>query len=133
MPRVPYSVWQKMTPAQQAKQRASLKPRRKTYRAAGNKPISRGSGPQLGTTIVSNTMPIFSAKTTRALRYSDYFQLTTTSGAVSTYVFAANGLYDPNITGTGHQPMGFDQLLQFYNHYQNLYKLNHTHHRPVIF
>lgn len=118
MPRVSYAVWQKMTPAQQARQRAAVnKPRRKTYRAAGSGRISRGAGPQLGTTIVSNNMPIFAARTTRNLRYSDSFQLTTTAGAVSSYVFAVNGMYDPNITGTGHQPMGFDQMLQFYNHY----------------
>ncbi len=45
------------------------------------------------------------------------------SGAVGIYQFAANGMYDPDITGTGHQPLGFDQWLGtstttgFYNHY----------------
>jgi hypothetical protein len=33
------------------------------------------------------------------------------------YVFSANGCYDPNITGTGHQPRGFDQLIALYDHY----------------
>jgi len=28
-----------------------------------------------------------------------------------------NGLYDPNFTGVGHQPYGFDQLTPFYNNY----------------
>jgi len=31
------------------------------------------------------------------------------------YVFRCNDLYDPNYTGTGHQPTGFDQLMALYN------------------
>lgn len=38
-------------------------------------------------------------------------------GGATEYNFSANGLYDPNISGTGHQPMGFDQLMEFYDHY----------------
>lgn len=33
------------------------------------------------------------------------------------YNYAANGCYDPNITGTGHQPAGFDQWMAWYSHY----------------
>lgn len=36
---------------------------------------------------------------------------------MANYVFSANGLYDPNITGTGHQPAGFDQMMIFFDHY----------------
>lgn len=39
------------------------------------------------------------------------------AGITGVHVFSANGLYDPNITGTGHQPTGFDQMMQFYDHY----------------
>lgn len=39
------------------------------------------------------------------------------AGAPANYVFSCNGLYDPNITGTGHQPRGFDQLMALYDHY----------------
>ena len=38
-------------------------------------------------------------------------------GAASIRVWAANGLYDPDITSTGHQPRGFDQLMALYDHY----------------
>jgi len=45
------------------------------------------------------------------------------SGAVAQYQFTCNGMYDPDVTGTGHQPIGFDQWMGtssttgFYNHY----------------
>jgi len=34
-----------------------------------------------------------------------------------TYVYCQNGLYDPDITGVGHQPRGFDQLEELYTRY----------------
>lgn len=36
---------------------------------------------------------------------------------IAWYNFSANGLYDPNITGTGHQPLGYDQMMLMYDHY----------------
>lgn len=38
-------------------------------------------------------------------------------GTPSTQVYSMNGLYDPNITGVGHQPIGFDQVMPLYDHY----------------
>lgn len=61
--------------------------------------------------------PVFPARTTRRLRYSTNITLSSTVGAVATHVFSANGLFDPDITSTGHQPMGFDQLMLSYEHY----------------
>lgn len=52
------------------------------------------------------------------LRYTEPFSINPLVGSAAWHVFSANGLYDPNITGGGHQPMGFDQLMTFYNHYE---------------
>lgn len=32
-------------------------------------------------------------------------------------MFSLSSLYDPDATGTGHQPIGFDQLITMYDHY----------------
>lgn len=62
------------------------------------------------------------AKVSQQLRcemtYSEYaVSLDPGAGVTASYVFAANGLYDPNVTGAGHQPMGFDQIIALYNQY----------------
>jgi len=58
-------------------------------------------------------------KTRRAiLRYTEHVtSITSTLGALGSYVFRANGCYDPNYSSTGHQPMGWDQWSALYNHY----------------
>jgi len=43
--------------------------------------------------------------------------LTSTTGAPGYYFFSVNGAYDPNITGTGHQPLGFDEQMTRFNQY----------------
>lgn len=50
-------------------------------------------------------------------KYVDTFVLTSTAGSTSSHLFSVNGLYDPNITATGHQPSYFDTLTPIYNHY----------------
>jgi hypothetical protein len=49
-------------------------------------------------------------------RYVDNFTLNS-AGPLVKNTFSANGLYDVDITGVGHQPMGFDQCKLFYTHY----------------
>lgn len=52
------------------------------------------------------------------LRYgAASLNFTATTGLVGTYVFTANGLFDPNITGGSLQPAGFQQLMSLYEHY----------------
>ncbi len=61
--------------------------------------------------------PLFPASVRKRgqLYYESALGLTApTSGNVVTYFFTANGMFDPNITGTGHQPIGFDQMMLMY-------------------
>lgn len=55
----------------------------------------------------------------KALTYFEAFTLDPSvgGGVAAAYVLSANGLYDPNITGIGHQPTGFDQLMAIYGDY----------------
>jgi len=69
------------------------------------------------TSITELWTPIAPARRTCRLRYSDYCALSSASGVIAAYVFTANGLYDPNRTGTGHQPLGFDQMMLSYEHF----------------
>lgn len=50
-------------------------------------------------------------------RYVEYVTLTSTTGAIGSYSFRANGMFDPNYTSTGHQPLYFDQVAAIYNHF----------------
>lgn len=36
-------------------------------------------------------------------------------GVAATYQFALSSLFDPNVTGVGHQPSGFDQYMAMYS------------------
>lgn len=51
------------------------------------------------------------------MRYHTTTQLTCTSGIPSAHNYSCNSLYDPDFTGAGHQPMGYDQMALLYNHY----------------
>lgn len=52
------------------------------------------------------------------LRYIDSdITLDAAAGLTADYVFRANSVFDPDYTGTGHQPMGRDQWSEVYNRY----------------
>ena len=51
------------------------------------------------------------------LRYSELIPISVSTGTIGSYVFSANSLFDPDVTGTGIQPLYFDQLMALYDHY----------------
>jgi len=59
----------------------------------------------------------FPKKMQMNMKYLENTVITSTTGNFAAYNWSCNGLYDPNITGTGHQPMYFDQMTALYNHY----------------
>lgn len=50
----------------------------------------------------------------RVLQYATTFTMTVTAGLLDRHVFRANSCYDPDLTGVGHQPYGFDQYMALY-------------------
>jgi hypothetical protein len=67
----------------------------------------------------SRTTPLFPAtKRLTNMTYYDYSQqLSAAAGFCASRFFIANGLFDPDISGSGHQPMGFDQMMALYTTY----------------
>lgn len=50
-------------------------------------------------------------------KYVEGGTLSCTSGVVAKQVFLMNSMYDPNQTGSGHQPILFDNMSLLYNHF----------------
>ena len=81
--------------------------RRRMYRTARKKFTGNAMRPTV--------MPL---KYKFSTRYVDtYKTIGSPAGSVALYLYCANGLFDPDISGTGHQPIGFDQIMGFYDHY----------------
>ncbi len=75
-----------------------------------------------GRQMTNRTLPVFGfiqPRTISCFKYSDVITSSTvTSGAGAHYVFRLNNIYDPDLTGTGHQPYGFDVMALIYNRYR---------------
>jgi len=60
----------------------------------------------------------FPSRVTAILRYNETVTITPTAGLAGHYLFSCNSIFDPNVTGTGHQPYGRDSYAAIYNHYK---------------
>jgi len=96
----------KRRPSFKRKPKSSFK-KRKTFRRKTNTKfktnVSVGKG--------------FPKKMTMTHKYCELITLVANTGAVAKHLFSCNGLFDPNTTGSGHQPMYYDQMSLVYNHY----------------
>lgn len=63
--------------------------------------------------LTSRSMAPLQPKLRALLKYEEEFTL---NGVLASQVFSANGVFDPNISGIGHQPRGLDQLFTLYDH-----------------
>lgn len=89
------------------------KPRRRQNRQAATAAVGRSAHSDL-----RYRTPLFPPRFVKRLVYVESsLTVTGTTGLAGNYFFSANGMFDVNITGTGHQPMGFDQMMLMYNHY----------------
>lgn len=54
------------------------------------------------------------------LRYTTQVAITNTVGVANSYIFRGNSVFDPDFTGIGSQPNGFDQWKTMYGRYRVL-------------
>jgi hypothetical protein len=81
----------------------------------GRNPNSAPSGPF---TNVNPYSSIVAPRLVTRLRYAELVTMTTDVLGNSTNAFNLNSLFDPNRTGAGHQPRGYDELSNLYNRYR---------------
>lgn len=98
-----------------------MPPKRKAHEMAPSKPTIRKRQRTFSKQSTGAiTKPVFAtarASTKQFLRYSEYLTLNPGVGQTFAHVFSANGLFDPDITGVGHQPRGYDQWMSLYTRY----------------
>lgn len=75
--------------------------------------------PNYYTVNFSKSLKPFPPRTICKLKYADQQGLTTAVGNVPVaQLYNLNSLFDPDRTGAGHQPYGFDQLATIYGRYR---------------
>lgn len=78
------------------------------------------------TAVVNKALAPVPQRWLSSMKYSDTFNLDTNgSTSVGTYRFRLNSIYDPNLSGGGHQPYGRDTFASLYNRYR-VYKCDYV-------
>lgn len=75
--------------------------------------VARGYGPARAT--VSRQIGTLQGNRVR-MRYVETHILSSPIGVMDTEQYYANGLWDPRVAALGHQPMGFDNAMNYYQY-----------------
>lgn len=89
------------------KKKAPPKTRRRNYKKRSRKTFRPQTLVRVG----------FPKSTMVKLRYVGNSSINPTAANIAGFSIRANSCYDPDPAVGGHQPLGFDQWSQFYNHY----------------
>lgn len=93
--------------------RSSINKRKRSVSASRRR---RGKRTRSTTVVRQPQMPFARSQIVK-LRYCDRLAIDSDLGIFASHHYRANSCYDPDLTGTGHQPMGFDQYSLLYDHY----------------
>lgn len=66
------------------------------------------------TTLVNRALTPIPARFITKMKYSEFVN----TDSFGQYIYNLNSIFDPNRTGVGHQPYGFDTLATLYNRYR---------------
>ncbi len=87
--------------------------KKRTYRRKKRSNFNRRSGPGL-----TRAFPIGKKFVFKTRYFDRLVALNPGAGGLAvSQVYSLNGLFDPDISGVGHQPIGFDQIMPLYDHY----------------
>jgi len=101
-------------PRHTARERMLAKRRGARRAAKARKNAKLGINPRS----VVNVSKLADAKAMGTLYYADTITIDAGVAAVSNHVFQANSLFDPDVTGTGHQYLLRDTMAQLYESYR---------------
>lgn len=95
---------------------------RRRYNKKGRKNLGRKKRNGYKKSKLRNKVPNGAAPLARKhivrLKYTEVIDWSPTTLQTLSQQYRLNSVYDPNVTGVGHQPYGFDQLAALFNHYR---------------
>jgi len=91
--------------------------RKSTKSYKGRKPVRRARKVYKPRKLALRRNP-FPTSTICTMKYCSTFQLEPAQLTTAYALFNANSIYDPDVSGLGHQPYGHDQYQALYNHYR---------------